>query len=226
MKYKHIGVIAGCVGLVVSAQGAFAQSQGDVRVTNTRAEDAKVEAGTKGDVRVLPTTANTEAQARVVQNEEREERRSENASEKVSTEDRGMGDVHRSRVATFVQNLLNVSDREAGIGEEVRKIAQAQNDTRETVAQALDKVERTKGLRSFFLGTDYKSVGALRSQMVTTDNHLAQLKKLIEKATNAEDKVTLQAQIDLLEKQKIEVNTFISAHENKFSLFGWLFKSR
>lgn len=133
-------------------------------------------------------------------------------------------ETHRSVVANFVQSLLSVADREGGIGEQVRVVAQEQNDSKEITAEAIDKVEKRSRTKTFLLGTDYKNIGALRSEMVKTRNHIEQLTRLVEKAENEQDKTELLAQIQNLELEQTNIEIFIGQNENKFSLFGWVVK--
>lgn len=133
-------------------------------------------------------------------------------------------EAHRSVVSNFVQNLLNVADREGGIGEQVRVIAQEQNQSASTTIQAMEKIQIRSKVKTFFIGSDYKNLGELRSEMVQTENRLEQLNKLIETTQNAGDKTELQNQIKLLEQEQIKIESFINANESKFSLFGWLVK--
>lgn len=135
------------------------------------------------------------------------------------------GAEHRSAVATFVQSLLNVADREeGGIGDQVRVIANAQNDSKDDVADAIDKIHNRSKVKTFLIGTDYKNIGQLRSEMVKTENQIDQLNKLLDQTTDADDKITLQAQIQALGQEQQKINDFLKANESKFSLFGWFVK--
>lgn len=131
---------------------------------------------------------------------------------------------HRSTVANFVQSLLAVADREGGIGQQVRVIAQQQNDSKEKVVKSINKVEKRNKFKTFLIGTDYKNTGALRSEMVKTRNQIEQLKRLAEKAENEGDKTELQNQIQALEQEQANIDNFITQNEDKFSLFGWAVK--
>ena len=131
---------------------------------------------------------------------------------------------HRSTVANFVQSLQRVADKEAGIGEQVRAIAQQQNQSATTTIQAMEKVQTRNRVKTFFVGTDYKNLGALRSEMVQTRNRLEQLERLMENVQNEEDRTGLQNQIQILEQEQIRIENFIKAEEGRFSLFGWLVK--
>jgi len=144
---------------------------------------------------------------------------------KAQNEKQVNGAEHRSTVATFVQTLLDVADREqGGIGEEVKVIAQAQNDTKDKVADGIDKINNRSKIKTFLIGTDYKTIGQLRSEMVKTRNQIDQLKRLLDKTTSEENKTALQGQIQTLEQEQQKIEDFLKANESKFSLFGWFVK--
>ncbi len=129
---------------------------------------------------------------------------------------------HRSTVADFVQNLLQVADREGGIGEQVRTVAQEQNQSASTTVRAMRKVEERNRVKTFFLGPDYKNLGTLRSEMVQTQNRLEQLNRFTENVENEGDKTELQNQIQTLEQEQVRIENFIKEREGDFGLFGWL----
>lgn len=132
---------------------------------------------------------------------------------------------HRSSVANFVQGLLDVADREpGGIGEQVREVAQEQNQAKEQVAETIEAVQNRNKIRTFLFGSDYRNLGALRSEMVQTRNRLEQLNRVMENIQNEEDREQLQTQIQEMEQERIRIENFIREQEGKFSLFGWLFK--
>ena len=132
---------------------------------------------------------------------------------------------HRSTVANFVQSLLSVANREqGGIGQQVRIIAQQQNDSEATTSQAMDKVQTRNKIKTFLIGSDYKNLGALRSELVKTRNRIDQLNRLLPNVQNASSTVEIQSQIQTLEQEQTKIENFIKAQEGKFSLFGWLVK--
>lgn len=147
------------------------------------------------------------------------------ASAKAQNAKQVNGTEHRSTVSTFVQTLLNVADREeGGIGEQVRVVAQQQNESKDTVADAIDTIKNRGKVKTFLIGTDYKNIGQLRSEMVKTRNQIDQLKRLLDKATSEESKTALQGQIQALEQEQQKIEDFLKANESKVSLFGWFVK--
>jgi hypothetical protein len=131
---------------------------------------------------------------------------------------------HRSTVATFVQSLLTVADREGGIGQEVKVIAEQQNNIKDRASDLINAVENRNKVKTFLIGTSYKNLGELRSQMVQTRNQIEQLTRLANKVENEGDKTELQNQIQALEQEQTNINNFIAQNESKFSLFGWAVK--
>lgn len=160
--------------------------------------------------------------------EDRNEDRSDDRGNATSTATGAKGQInaeaHRSAAATFVKSLLEVADREGGIGAEVREVAKAQEGSASTTATAIAKVESKGKWSTFFFGTDYKSLGTLRSELVTTQNNIDKLKKLADQAWYLGDKTELEAQVKVLEASKAEITAFIDAHEDTFSLLGWAVK--
>ncbi len=130
----------------------------------------------------------------------------------------------RSNVANAVQEMLQVADRNSGIGQQVRIIAQQQNESESTTIQAIEKVQARGKVKTLFFGSDYKNLGTLRSEMVKTRNRLEQLDGLIEKVQNEGDKTELQNQIQTLKQEQQKIEGFLKINETKLSLFGWFIK--
>ncbi|MFZ2414431.1 MAG: hypothetical protein WAW33_00260 [Minisyncoccia bacterium] len=135
------------------------------------------------------------------------------------------GSEHRANIANIVQTLIKVSDKEPGeIGNQVREMAREQNEAKERVAKAIDTIQDRNGLKTFLLGTDYKNVGEVRSEMVQTRNQIRKVEKLMDKTTDPTTKTTLQVQLTSLETEQQKLETFLKTNESKFSLFGWFLK--
>jgi len=164
--------------------------------------------------------------AKADQNQGRNQENNATTNEKNATSSGQINaEEHRSTVANFVQSLLSVANREqGGIGEQVRVITQQQNDSEATTSQAMEKVQTRSKIKTFLLGSDYKNLGALRSELVKTRNRIDQLNRLLPSVQNASNTVEIQNQIQTLEQEQTKIENFIKAQENKISLFGWLLK--
>jgi hypothetical protein len=161
-----------------------------------------------------------------VQNQNQENNTStvgqQNQEQKQEQQGQVNAEQHRSTVANFVQTLLKtVSSTEDEIGQQVRVIAQQQNDSDATTTEAIEKIQSRNKIQTFLFGSDYKNLGALRSEIVQTRNRINQLNRVIQNATET---TVIQTQIQALEQEQTKIENFITAQESRFSLFGWLVK--
>ncbi|MDD5696429.1 MAG: hypothetical protein PHO90_00450 [Candidatus Pacebacteria bacterium] len=223
MKNKILAsaVLIATFALVFNAYAVGAgQGNGNAGAGNQNQEQAQT--SNQGDDDQIQTQNNEQTQngngaGNQNQNQNQEQNQEQNQGQ-INAEE------HRSTVANFVQNLLEVADREGGIGEQVRTIAQQQNQSAEVTVQAMEKVQTRSRVKTFLIGSDYKNLGALRSEMVQTTNRLQQLNNLMENVQNQGDKTELQAQIQTLQQEQAKIEAFVKAEEGKFSLFGWFVK--
>jgi len=137
---------------------------------------------------------------------------------------RGQGNERGSEISKVVQSLKGVAGRDSNIGQEISKIAKEQEISAKVVEEAMDKVDAVSKFRTVFLGTDYKNLGVLRSELVKTQNVIDRLTKAIERTTNLNIKADLQKQIDALKATLTKTETFAKDHEGQFSFLGWLVK--
>lgn len=138
-----------------------------------------------------------------------------NAKAQITTE------AHRSAVASFVQSLTSVADREGGIGEQVRTIARNQNESATTTLKAMERIQTRNQLKTLLIGNDYKNLGVLRSEIVKTQNNLGKLNNLLSSTTDATIRAELTEQIDALTAEQSKIGDFVNANEKSFSVFGW-----
>jgi hypothetical protein len=220
-KILIIGILAFAFAFVFAA-GVYAVNQnGEANAANQTQNNNQIQAQNQNEQ--VQGDNETENQVNG-QNREQEQEQEQEQNQNQNQKGQVNAQQHRSAVANFVQGLLQVADREGGIGDQVRTIAQQQNQSSEDTVQALDKVQSRGRVMTFFLGPDYKNLGELRSQMVQTQNRLSQLTNLLENVQNVDDKAELQNQIQTLEQEQQKLNDFVSSQEGKFSLFGWLVK--
>ncbi|MDP3052621.1 MAG: hypothetical protein Q8N22_01540 [bacterium] len=199
--------------------GAGNQVQQQTQTAN-QGEDSQIQAQNNKQVQSGNTTGtNTGTQTQQQNQGEANQIKNEEQKEQINAEQ------HRSTVANFVQGVLKTaSSTEGGIGQQIRVIAQQQNQSENTTIQAMEKIQTRSKIKTFFLGSDYKNLGSLRSETVQTKNRLEQLNRLMENIQNEGDKTELQNQIQTLEQEQTKIESFIKAQEGKFSLFGWVFR--
>ena len=204
-----------------SGAGTSNQNQQQTQTAN-QGEDSQIQVQNNEQVQNGNETDNQVQN----QNQERNTSTVGQQNQEQNQEQKGQinAEQHRSTVADFVRSLLQVADKEEGIGEQVRIIAQQQNQSASTTIQATEKVQTRSKIKAFFFGSDYKNLGTLKSEMVQTKTRLEQLNRLTENAQNEGDKTELQNQIQTLEQEQTRIESFVKDQEGKFSLFGWFVK--
>ena len=161
------------------------------------------------------------------QNQEPGSKADEKRSEKSKKEDKGnqgKGDDRRSRVATAVQALLAVADREGGIGEQVREIAKSQQNSHGEAEDALEQAKERKGWVKFLIGPNYKQISLVEDRLEEINQQLEELKDLRGKLTNPEDSTLLDSQVQAIAQLQSELQSEVEDSKKGFSLFGWLAK--
>ncbi len=143
-------------------------------------------------------------------------------TDKESKDDEGRGDERRSEVSKYVKELLNVADRQGGIGEQVRLIAR---DHEKDVNETEDDVKEIKNRGSFakfFFGPDYKKISDAEEKLNKQTENLAELNKIKDSMATSTDKALLESQISAMQAIKDELKKEIDASQDIISLFGWL----
>lgn len=135
---------------------------------------------------------------------------------------KGKGEEHQSTVASLVKALLVVADEDEGVGEEVRVIAREQASSSEKVAVAAGKIEERGKFRTFLFGTDYKNIGAIRSEMVQTENRILKLDRELARVASSTDVSDVNVELAKLKTEQTALENFVKDNEDKFSLLGWL----
>jgi len=128
---------------------------------------------------------------------------------------------HRSEVSKYVQNILKISERDGEIGKKISEAAREQSSSTDAIKEKIDKVEKRSALKTFLIGSDYKNLGDLRSEIAQNINRISQMERDISAIASSTEKTSLLSQIQALKTTQDKLNNFIQTNESKFSLFGW-----
>lgn len=134
------------------------------------------------------------------------------------------GEQRRSRVASAVQEMLAVAERNLGIGQQVRIIAQNQNQEQGEMEGALQAAKKRSGVVKFFIGPNYKELKEVEDRLENHKNRLEELKGLREQLENSADAEVLTQQIQIMEQVGAELENEVNKEKQGISLFGWLFR--
>jgi len=135
-----------------------------------------------------------------------------------------VAEQRRSKVANAVQEMLRVAERNGGIGQQVRIIAQTQNQNQEKLEASLQKLQNRSGFVKFFIGPDYGEINNARGILEQNKEQIKQLNQIKNQLINQGDAQKLMQQIQTLEKVNLEVENSLEIAQKGFSLFGWMFR--
>jgi hypothetical protein len=129
----------------------------------------------------------------------------------------------RSRVSNAVQVMLQVSEKNEGIGQKIRTIAQNQNREMEEIEENMQSVKQRSKFLRFLIGPKYGKINSIEERLEENSGRLEELKQLKEELSE-EDARLLELQIQAIEEVKEELQSELNLEEKGFALFGWLIK--
>jgi hypothetical protein len=133
---------------------------------------------------------------------------------------------HRSTVAQSVMELLSASrnlqtGEDRGIGDRVRLIAKAQNDSRKKVAASLEQIEAKNGVAEFLFGPDFGEIENVKNEIGANDKRVNQLTEAEAEIGDVAVKNQVDQQLQVLQKENENLKAEVEKAENVTSLFGW-----
>ncbi|MFH1832775.1 MAG: hypothetical protein ABH816_01220 [Candidatus Levyibacteriota bacterium] len=128
-----------------------------------------------------------------------------------------------SMVAQKAQELLQIRTT-GGIGEQVKQIAQEQNQAQTQIQAEFKKVESRGKLLKLLIGSDYQALKNMQKQMEQNQLRIQQLEQLQNQLTNQGDIIMVQETIQALTEQNTALQDSVNLEEQSGSLLGWLFK--
>lgn len=152
-----------------------------------------------------------------IQNSEQEEAEKQDKTNPDATQ-------RRSQVANAVQEMLQVADRNEGIGQQVRIIAQTQTENKEKLESGLEKIQTRSNISKFLIGPKYNEIDTLSKLLVQNREQVNQLNQIKNQLSNTGDQQVLTEQIKTLEQYNLEIENSLGSEGKGFSLFGWLVK--
>ena len=188
---------------------------------NLNAQEKRTE---NRQVRVADTT-DTEDNSDLEGKQKREVKAKENRGNEDAEENKSsMGEQRRSQVANAVQEMLQIADRNGGIGEQVRIIAQSQKQNHEVVEEEIEKIKNRSNFAKFFIGPKYDKIEKAKELLKLDKEKISELEELKASITNVADNAKITEQIEITKKAMTEVENIVGEEKGGFSLFGWLSK--
>lgn len=165
-----------------------------------------------------------------VQDQNQEKNQSEitqikiNEQEGMNGQNSAVAEQKRSQVANEVQQILQDPERNGGIGQQVKTIAQTQTKNQEKLEASLQKVQSRSGFAKFFIGPNYGEINNAEKLLEQNQEQIKELKQIKTQLSNQVDAQTLTQQIQTLEQANLQIENSLQKEQKGFSLFGWMFR--
>ena len=139
-------------------------------------------------------------------------------------ENSALAEKRRSQVANAVQEILQIAERNGGIGQQVKTIAQTQIQNQEKLEASLQKIQSRSGFTKFFIGPNYSEINNAKKILEQNREQIKQLNQVKNQLVNQGDAQNLTLQIQTLEQANLEIENSLLTAQKGFSLFGWVFR--
>lgn len=131
---------------------------------------------------------------------------------------------HREVAAKFISTLYAAAKENPEIAKDLKFMAAEQNQSETTTVTALEQILGRNRYLNYILGSDYGSGNEVRNEIALTKSRIRKLENLIERAQNADTKTLVKMEIVEVRKDQANIENFIAADQNHFSLLGWLIR--
>ncbi len=209
---------------IKSGTGAQIQQQTE---TANQSEDNQIQThnqqqsqtdGEAGDQAKNQNQTQNQGETNQIQNQEQEAIQAESGNGLQTKEQR------RSGVANAVQEMLQVAERNGGIGQQVKTIAQTQTQNQEKLEASLQKVQNRKGFAKFFIGPDYGEINNAKKILEQNREQIKQLNQIKNQLSGQSDQQSLAEQLQLLEEANLGIENSLNSSQKGFNLLGWVFR--
>lgn len=166
-----------------------------------------------------------------IQNEESVQEGTEESTEPASQIapgiGRGMGsrsDMAREKmsdVAKKAEELISQGAQfQGGIGEEISEVARQQRNAVDEAEEALDQIDRRKGLTKFILGPNQEAIAEMETIRQRNQERIQELQELKNQVANEADAENIQEMIQTVEESNSVLGEKVQEELQSFSLFG------
>ncbi|PIP26456.1 MAG: hypothetical protein COX31_02260 [Candidatus Moranbacteria bacterium CG23_combo_of_CG06-09_8_20_14_all_40_16] len=131
---------------------------------------------------------------------------------------------YKNGVAQFVHNLKEIGDMDGGIGQQVKVVAQTQNDSSSEVEDSINDVNSRSGFAKFLIGPKYGSIAGIQTAIAENQTRIKVLTDLVAQVADPIVKQVLQDQIKQFQQENTRLQVFVTESESGVSLLGWLMK--
>jgi hypothetical protein len=199
--------------------GSSQQEQQSQRVQQVTMSPSPMESGVQNQNQVNTQNMGEEKQLQIVTQEQ------ENLEEKgegLQTSNQA-AIQNMNIVAQKVQELLQTRTS-GGIGDQVRQVAQEQNQAQNQIQEQVNKIEVRKDFLKILIGSDFRAIKNLERLLEQNRLRIQKLEQLQNQLVNKAELTTVQETIQALVQENTSLQELIDTEGKTASLFGWLFR--
>ena len=153
----------------------------------------------------------------------------EKEDEKTKAKEEDSSDVKiseqkRSIVADTVQEIIKVADENTNVGQQIKIIAQTQDQNSEKVETNMQKIKSRNSFVKFFVGPKYGEIKKSQKLLEQNKEQIQELTQLGAQLSGKTDQQKISGQIKILEQENKQMETSLDEAKNGFNLFGWAFR--
>ena len=155
-----------------------------------------------------------------------QEQKSQKQEEKENNKETGLNKKNEGNLNDKLEEVVE-NEEEAGnveVSKQLEQTAQVIEQDQQEVEETVDELEKRPKWQTLLFGTDYKNLGALRSQLVRNRNTIRKLTRSLDTLESSESEGLVQGQIYDLEASQLEIKEIIEKNESQFSILGWVFR--
>lgn len=227
MKHKFIAIIGIIALLAIANQASAIYYEGEDQNIGNNDEPTLLRATLyteEGNVNDEAVSSDDEVTIQILGAEEDTEPVNNVNNQTQTEKGQSVKQQRRSQVANAIQNMIRISEKNEGIGEQVRVIAQNQNRIHIDLEKNLEKIQERSRVMNFLVGPNYKAINQAKKIMTENKEQIQQLKEVKQQLQNELDVEELAEQIKQLEQVQIDAENDLKNVKKGFSLFGWLNK--
>lgn len=125
-------------------------------------------------------------------------------------------------INTEVSPIVEIGNLPVDTRTELADISEKKEFSIERINTIMTRINKSSGLKNFIIGNNF---GELKFQLVQIKNYIFQFNdmlKMTENGPNITQMDDINAQIKLLEEERVKIENFVLIQEKKFSMFRWL----
>ncbi len=127
----------------------------------------------------------------------------------------------KNQVSSAVQTMLSISEGDSNVGQQIKIIAQNQNQNQEKIQKNIENIQSRSSFAKMLIGPNYGEIKDAKKTLEQNKLQIQQLNQIRTQLSNQGAQQMLSEQIKILEQSNQEIETILDQSQSGFSFFGW-----